>query len=118
MRFNRNSNNTIGFKDREHLYLKINNLFRIEETNKKLKQYNKRQNTWNFYLCSKSNTLYVDIYDNKGWRLHTEERYLTQNELINIQKDEIKLKNILLETMTHCKNYVINSNNNYWRVIE
>lgn len=118
IRFNRNSINTIDFTDREeHLYLKINNLFRIEDVNKKLKQYNKKQNTWEFYLCSDSNTLYIDIYDNKGNCLYTVERYLTQDELILVQKDEKELKKILLENMITCKKYVINSKNNYWKVI-
>lgn len=117
IRFCRNSDNTLWIEDKEHIYLKINNFFRIEDINKKLKQYNKKQNTWKFYLCSDSNTLYVDIYDDKGNRLHEEEKYLTQDELIRIKKEETELKNILLETMIKCKDYVINSKNNYWKVI-
>jgi len=117
VRFNRNSNNTIKFEDHEHIYLKINNFIRVEEINKKLKHYNKKTSTWSFYLFPNTNVLQVDIYDNRGYHLHGEERYLMQAELIDIQKEKIKLEDILLEIMIKCKDYVIKSRNNYWKVI-
>lgn len=117
IRFNRDSSNTIKYENSEQIYLKINNFFRIEKLNKKLKQFNKNTNTWSFYLHPNSNTLDVRFYDDRGYYLHKEEKELTQDELFLILDNEKELKKLLVQIMKRCKNTVINSRNNDWKVI-
>lgn len=112
IRFFRKSNNTFCIKDTEHFYLKINNVFRVERINNLLNQYNKKSKTWEFYIDHQNLTLYIDVKDHIGRYIGTNEIKLKQNQLIEIDESEDKLKNLLLRNMIDYKNYLVNQDEN------